>query len=229
MKAKVIGIIDETPLVRTLKLKLSEKVTFKPGQFICFIFTEGEGSEKRVARRSYSISHWQKQPTDELTITLNTSPDGKYSKAIYNSKLGTTFECDGPHGIFVPKKSKNPILFIAAGTGITPLMTMMEALKDSGRQMCCIYSVKKQENLVFWKELNNLKEKNKLHCCFTLTQEASKEWVGQKGRITKQMIKNVLRPSAEVYICGMPDFVKLVTGYLAELNIPKDNIHTEHW
>ncbi len=229
MKAEVIGVIDETPLVRTIQFKLSEKVTYKPGQFMSLIFTEGQGAERKVSRRAYSISHWKKQPTNEITITLNESPEGKFSKKIYNSSLGATFECDGPHGIFVPKESKNPILFIAAGTGITPLMTMMEALKDSGREMCCIYSVKKQENLVFWKELKNLKEKHKLHCCLTLTQEDPPAWDGQKGRISKEMIKKVLKPNVEIYICGMPDFVKLVAGYLAKLNIYKENIHTERW
>lgn len=229
MKAKVIAVTDETPLVRTIKLKLSEKIIYKPGQFISLIFTEGEGVEKRVARRAYSISHWVKQPTDEVPITLNVSPDGKYSKIIYNAKLGATFECDGPHGIFVPKESKNPMLFIAAGTGITPLMTMMEALKDSGREMCCLYSVKKPENIIFRKELAYLKENHKLHCCFTLTQEVPKDWDGQKGRVTKEMIQKVYKKNAEIYICGMPEFVKIVQIHLAELNISKELIHIERW
>jgi len=229
MKAEVIEVIQETPLVNTLKLKLDQKVTFKPGQFICLIFRQNEDGKDKIYRRSYSISHWQEQPTDILTITLNESINGKFSRKIMRSIIGDTFEVDGPHGVFALKETENPLLFISAGTGITPLMTMIEAVKDANKDMTCLYSIKKLENAVFKKQLEDLEKGNKLKCHLTITEDVPEGWNGFTGRITKEMIEKILQPNSEVYICGMPDFVKLTLSFLEELKVPKEQIYTERW
>ncbi len=219
MKAKIVNITQETPLVRTLTLETEEKINFKPGQFIMVILNDND----KVIRRAYSISHYQEQPTNKITISLNETPNGNMSSFLFNSKVNDTLEIDGPHGLFTLQETNNPKLFIAAGTGITPLMTMIESLENCEMDQTLIYSSKKEELILFNDRLNQIANLNFIP---TLTQET---WDGHNGRITKELIENNLREGSEIYICGMPEFVKRITSFLEELNVESSRIHTERW
>tara|TARA_Y100000310_G_scaffold97479_1_gene95114 strand:- start:3733 stop:4416 length:684 start_codon:yes stop_codon:yes gene_type:complete len=227
MNAKIIDIIDETSKVKTFKFKLDEQIDYEPGQFIMLILEEGEGESKTVARRAYSISSWNSQPTNEITITLNHTPHGKFSTCLFNSKIGDKFRADGPHGLFKLNNSDKPVLFLAAGTGITPLMTMIESLKDSDREMTLVYSIKKKEDIIFSKKLQEIADSKRLKFIPTLTQEEAEGW--KTGRVTQELIGEAISHPTEAYICGMPEFINSVKEFLKQLNIDEKDIHTERW
>ena len=191
------------------------------------ILKEGEGENKTVTRRAYSISRWNNQPTDEITITLNQVPNGKISTNLFNSKIGDELEITGPHGLFKLKSSDKSLLFLAAGTGITPLMTMIESLKNSNKEMTLIYTVKKKEEIIFSEKLKELKDLKKLKFIPILTREEIEGW--KTGRINKEMIEEIISPKQEAYICGMSGFVNSVVEFLKQLNIDEKDIHTERW
>ncbi|MDP3916839.1 MAG: FAD-dependent oxidoreductase [Nanoarchaeota archaeon] len=216
MKARITKIINETPYTKTFRLKLDKSITYKPGQFITVI-SKKDGV---VIRRAYSISNWFKQPTEEITITLNEVPNGKMSCFLFCKNINDTIDIEGPFGLFTLKETQNPVVFIAAGTGITPLMTMMQSLKD--KDITLIYSVKKQEDILFRDKLELLN----INKIITLTQE---KWNGQTGRISKGMILKNIKLNSDFYICGLPEFVKSVVSHLEELNVPKENVHVERW
>ncbi|MBT3865754.1 hypothetical protein HOF78_01475 [Candidatus Woesearchaeota archaeon] len=220
MKATIIEVIDESPTVKTLKLKLESPITFEPGQFITIIYN----IDNKLVRRAYSISHWTEQPTDTITITLNQTPNGVISPKIYNSQPKEVLELEGPFGEFKLDKKSNPVLFLAAGTGVTPLNTMIES--EDERELTLIYSVK-DENLILFKE--KLQNKENLNFIPTITNNIPDNWKGKTGRINKELIKENLKPNSEIYICGMQEFVKSMTTFLEELNIQKGQIHTERW
>lgn len=220
MKATVIEVIEESPLVKTLKLKLESSITFEPGQFITIIYKIDE----KLVRRAYSISHWTEQPTDTITITLNQAPHGTISPKLYNAEQNEVLELEGPFGNFKIDKKTTPILFLAAGTGVAPLNAMIES--ENNRQLTLIYSTK-EENLILFK--NKLENTANLTFIPTLTDNIPENWPGKTGRINKDLIQEHLKSNSEIYICGMQEFVKTMMGYLQELNIQKDQIHTERW
>lgn len=220
MKATVIEVINESPLVKTLKLKLESSMRFEPGQFITIIYK----IDDKLVRRAYSISHWTEQPTDTIKITLNQTPNGILSPKLYNSKQNEVLELEGPFGEFKLDKTNNPVLFLAAGTGVTPLNTMIES--ENKRQLTLIYSVK-EENLILFKE--RLENKANLNFIPTITDNIPDNWKGKTGRINKELIKESIKPNSEIYICGMQEFVNAMIIALKELNISKDQIHTERW
>jgi ferredoxin-NADP reductase len=146
---------------------------------------------------------------------------------LFNSKIGDEFETTGPHGLFKLNNSDRPALFLAAGTGITPLMTMIESLKDSDREMTLIYSAKKKEDLIFLKKLQELSNSKRLKFIPTLTQEGAEGW--KTGRITQELIGEAISHPTESYICGMPEFVNSAKEFLKQLNFDEKDIHTERW
>ncbi len=220
MKATVLDIIQENAEVKTLKLQLEQEITFKPGQFITVIYK----IDDKLVRRAYSISHWTKQPTNEITITLNQTPQGTISPKLYNVELNDVLELEGAFGNFILDNSTNPLLFLAAGTGITPLNTMIESNKE--REQTLIYSVRSKELILFNNELSNNK---KLNFIPTITDNIPEIWDGQTGRINKELIEQNIQPNSEIYICGMQKFVKTMITLLESLNIQKERIHTERW
>ncbi len=220
MKATVIEVIEESPLVKTLKLKLESSITFEPGQFITIIYN----LEGKLVRRAYSISHWTEQPTDTITITLNQAPNGTISPRLFNAKQNEVLELEGPFGNFKLDKKTNAVLFLAAGTGVAPLNTMIES--ENNRPLTLIYSAK-EENLILFK--NKLDNKANLTFVPTLTDKVPDNWPGKTGRISKDLIQEYLKPNSEVYICGMQEFVKTMITHLQALNVQKDQIHTERW
>lgn len=220
MKTTVIEVINESPQVKTLKLELEKEITFEPGQFITIIYN----LDNKLVRRAYSISHWTEQPTNQITITLNQTPNGTISPRLYNVKQNDVLELEGPFGNFNINKKDNPVLFLAAGTGVAPLNTMIESQKE--RPLTLIYSVR-AENLILFKE--QLESKENLNFIPTLTDDIPKGWTGKTGRINKELIKEHIQPNSEVYICGMLEFVKSMLIFLEELNVQKDQIHTERW
>ncbi|GEM_PF-1475227 len=229
MKATLKEYIQETPLVRTLVFEMDEEMVYEPGQFMSFIFTCEEDGKEKVMRRSYSISHWQKQPTKSFTTTLNEVPQGKCSGMLYNATVGTTFEITGPHGVFKLKESTKPHVFVAAGTGITPLMTMVEFLKDSGKDISVVYSVKSLDNMIFRDDLQTLESTSKINFIPLLTRETPEGWTGKIGRISQDILAEMEPATKEWYICGMLEFVKATEQYLETLDVPKEQIHVEKW
>lgn len=220
MKATVLEVIKENSEVRTLKLNLEQEITFEPGQFITIIYN----IENKLVRRAYSISHWAEQPTKTITISLNQAPNGTISPKLYNVNIHDVLELEGAFGVFKLNKSNNPALFLAAGTGVTPLNTMIESEKE--RDLTLIYSVRSEDLILFNETLNN---KSNLNFIPTVTDNISKSWTGKTGRINKELIETNLKENTEIYICGMQEFVKAMITILESLNVEKERIHTERW
>lgn len=220
MKATVLEVIKENSEVKTLKLNLEKEITFQPGQFITIIYN----IENKLVRRAYSISRWTEQPTKNITITLNQAPHGTISPKLYNVNVNDVLELEGAFGVFTLNKTNNPALFLAAGTGITPLNTMIES--ENERDLTLLYSVRSEDLILFNETLN---KKSNLKFIPTVTDNIPESWTGQTGRIDKKLIENNLKDNTEIYICGMQEFVKAMITILESLNVQKERIHTERW
>ena len=220
MKATVLEVIKENSEVRTLKLNLEQEITFEPGQFITIIYN----IENKLVRRAYSISHWAEQPTKTITISLNQAPNGTISPKLYNVKVNDVLELEGAFGVFKLNKSNNPALFLAAGTGVTPLNTMIES--EEKRDLTLIHSVRSEDLILFNETLN---KQSNLKFIPTVTDNIPESWTGETGRINKELIENNLKENTEIYICGMQEFVRAMITILESLNVQKERIHTERW
>ena len=225
--AEVTEVIQEAKDIKTLKLNLENPISFKAGQFLMIT---AEIEEKQI-KRAYSFSHYSKsQPTKTVYITFDLIPAGKMSTYLYNLSVGENLEVAAPYGVFTLEENLNEVVFIAGGTGISPLMSMLEQAIGTNIKASLIYSVKNPESMCFKTQLEALKNQKKLDFSPTITRETKQEWTGNRGRIDKDFIKQSIKTGNEhFYICGPAKFVEISKQYLEELGISKEKIHVERW
>ncbi len=234
----VIEMIKLSPSAKAIRLGLEgREFPFIPGQFVQVeIALEEKGSFKlhdkpNIQKRSLSISS---SPGEKryLELTIKEVPHGLVSGyMVHHLKLGDTLKILGPLGHFVFKKeeTKKHVIFLAAGSGIAPFMSMLRSIADNCPAVngTLFYSNKNTEEILWRQEIEKIIEKNKnLSCILTLTRQ---QWEGTTGRIDKKLIFSKVqeKENTDFYICGSPDFVKSMEALLKAEGIPKESIKKE--
>ncbi len=203
----------------------SERLKFKPGQFVMLSFPDDK------LKRAYSIFSSPTQKDLEFGI----KKEGDFTQRLFRCKEGEILNCTGPYGMFCfSDEIKNDIVLIAGGVGLTPLMSILRYVVDKKlpNKVTLLYSAKKISDFLCYDELKELSGKGKIKCSFTITKEEDIEGrQGHVGRINEEMIKeNVDNLKENVYfICGPKGMVDGVIEILKDLRLPKENIKTERW
>ena len=233
MIAEISKVMQETPTVKTLRLKLSKPMTFKPGQFIMIHETVTTNGKKEAVKRAYSIASPPSQK-NWIEITFNIIPDGKLSPLLFKKKKGEKLTISGPFGVFtfVPDATKE-VIFVCGGTGITPFMCMLRNAIECGANihMAMLYSVRTPVDIIYKKELFHLaKEHNNFDLGITITREPD-NWKGHTGRIDFNFIKEHTKNVKEAvfYVCGPPAFTQAMIQLLKGNGIKPKNVKIEAW
>jgi glycine betaine catabolism B len=230
---RVADIVEETHDVKTLRLVGEKPVLFsyRPGQFITFLLNiDGEDVE-----RSYSMSSSPSRP-HVLELTVKRVPGGIVSNWLCDHvKLGQRLTIKGPAGKFscfhYPAAK---MLFVGAGSGITPLMAMSRWIVDttSDVDVKLLASFKSPSDIIFRKELELISARHsRFQVAVTLTSgwHGTESWTGFRGRINKSMVC-MLAPDLDqrhVFLCGPEPFAAEVKNALRELGFDLAKLHNE--
>ena len=227
IKAVLRTITLQTRETSTLRFDFSLK--FKPGQSIAVTFP---GDPKK---RYYSISS---SPTegDFIEITVKTEIGSALLHTVSQLKRGDSLDIEGPFGgsLSLPEPVAEPLVFIAAGTGVTPFRSMIRYLLDEGNThaLWLLHSVRSKQELLFWEDFGAWAgEKNHFHYIPTLTRDFDNNWKNETGRIGKRLIrKHVTAQTCTYLLCGPGAFVNDMEKLLQEnLQVPADRIRREKW
>jgi ferredoxin-NADP reductase len=230
----VADIIVETADATTFRLVGEKPLLFayRPGQFVTLLLTiDGEDIE-----RSYSISSSPSRP-HVLELTVKRVPGGRVSNWLCDHVMpGERLTIKGPAGKFSCFDCPgSKMLFIGAGSGITPLMSMSRWIGDTTADVDAklLVSFKSPSDIIFRKELELISAR---HACFrvavTLTSAWSlrtESWTGLIGRFNKSMIQ-ALVPDLDkrhVFLCGPEPFAAEVKRILQELGFDMAKLHSE--
>jgi ferredoxin-NADP reductase len=126
--------------------------------------------------------------------------------------------------------SRHPLLFIAGGTGIAPLRSMiLECLHEGGHDhIALVYSARTPEEFAYEDELRQLDAAGKIALTLTLTGDA-KEWRHARGRAGDNHLADLATPRTLCFICGPRSMVTDVPQALVRLGVPREQIRTEDW
>ncbi len=236
---KVSELIELCPTAKAVRFELNGNAfNFMPGQFVMLqadLERTGKfkinGDKPKIQKRAFSMSS---SPTEKrfLEVTVKTTEEPFFSDYLINYLgIGEEFNVKGPFGIFYfdENKTKENIMLIGAGSGISPLMSILRYIdnKNLNIKAHILFSSKTEEEILWRDEIEKLSEKKNISHEFTLTRE---EWERTMGRVNREMIeKNLKNPSkTDFYLCGPPLFVKYVERILiVELKVPKENIKKE--
>lgn len=231
--ATVAALKDETPHVRTITLDVPGLPDYRPGQHVDIRLTAEDGYQ---AQRSYSIASAPEGARLELTIER--VDGGEVSPFLHDVLVvGDHFEVRGPiGGYFVwDGQSADPILLVAGGSGIVPLMSIIRQRSRIGSAAPCslLYSSKTQADVIYGAELETLAaEDDGLRVVHTLTREQPGGWTGYSRRIDAQMLEEVLGMTGRdvaVFVCGPTPLVEVAAAGLVRLGLPPSRVRTERF
>jgi ferredoxin-NADP reductase len=226
----VVGLVDETPRVRTLVLEPEDWAGHRAGQHLDVRLTAEDGYQ---AERSYSLAS---APGDGVQITVEAVEDGEVSPYLAQEVVvGDRFEIRGPiGGYFVWERALGgPLLLVAGGSGIVPLMAMLRHRAAEGADVPTrlLYSSRSWEDVVYRDELERLAGDG-LDVVHTLTRAQPPGWEGYARRVDAAMLEEVAwlaAPRPLAYVCGPTSFVEEVASGLVALGYEPGRIKTERF
>src|SRR5690606_2360943 len=232
---KVKSVEKSTPssVVITFDIPEELKDTFKfiPGQHI----TLKKELNSQELRRSYSIC--SSKETDALSIGIKAIENGTFSNYAQSIKPGDSFEVYPPEGHFTYETSQlkdQNIAAFAAGSGITPIMSIMkDVLQNTTAKFLLVYGNKTITETMFHKQITDLLEHypDRLFVQFIYSQK--EEDNALFGRIERSSINFMLRNKfhdvtfGAFYLCGPEEMTQSVKNVLLENEIPQEIIKTE--
>jgi ferredoxin-NADP reductase len=202
---------------------------FEAGQYIN-LFTQIEGVR---TSRPYSLSSSPKQRA-YYEITVARTRDGFVSDYLLDQvKLGDRFTANGPAGVFryQPVFHSKKSLFLAGGSGITPLLSMTREILDAGldRDVVMLYGCRNPEAALYHEELTAYTAAFPNFRYHLVVSDPVENWDGERGFLDEALIRRLVPDFAQrtSYICGpqvMNDFCK---SALEAMGVPEKKIRRE--
>jgi glycine betaine catabolism B len=230
----ILNCFDETPDTKTFRLGLPDGQRFEylPGQYIT-ISVEIKGEEYK---RSYSLASSPSRP-GRLELTIKRDPNGGVVSnwLIDNLNVGDTLKLKGPFGKFsLAKSMPAKILFLAAGSGIVPIMSMLRWIIDTDAcvDVILMVSFRSLSDIIYHDELNLIaaRHKNiKLYITLTKLSFDPSQWLGLMGRFNEKIICDCVQDMSDrtVYLCGPDSFMTENKQLLQRLGLPERQLYCE--
>ncbi|ANG63929.1 hypothetical protein A8C75_16595 [Marinobacterium aestuarii] len=224
---RCLGIVDETPDVKTFSfgLKGDESLEFKPGQFLNMTFTIGS----QDVQRCYSIASSPNRPR-QFAITVKRVPDGKVSNWLHDSfGVGHEVRIGLATGHFnCVDIEADKYLLLSGGSGITPGMSMVRWMLESGQQrdLHFIHSARSPVDIIFHDELLSIDRQWPGFQLSLLCEHKSsaRGWGGFRGRLSADLLQAICPDFLErrVFCCGPAPYMQAVRRVLEALDYPMD-------
>lgn len=232
--ATVASVRPETPKVRSFTLRLPQWMAHRAGQHYDIRLTAEDGYQ---AERSYSIAS-EPEREGEIDLTVERIEDGEVSTYLHDVVIpGDLVEVRGPIGGYFVWEAVmgGPLLLIAGGSGVVPLMAMIRHRTARGvsTPTRLLYSSRTQEDVIYREELDLLASaKSGFAVDHTFTRTQPPGWSGYSRRIDESMLREVLRlldGRPRVYLCGPTLLVESASSALVGIGVPADQVRTERF
>ncbi len=229
--ATITRIAGQTPTIKSFELELGgRELGFKPGQWVDFFVTI-EGAE---AIGGYSItSSPSVQTSIGLAVKLDEGDHPVTNWLHKEAQVGDKVEVSLGGDFYYTLDMTGPIVLIAGGIGLTPLMSIVRAIAESDRPTpaTLIYSASTPSEILFRHDLEEIARRNpNISLVFTITHPEGQQWSGHTGRIDDALLRSErVSPDSLFFICGPPDMIRDVIGMLVELGAPGSRIKYEQW
>ena len=245
-KFKVVSKVKETNDITSFYLAPhdgKELPGFQPGQFLTFQIPVPNQPQPVI--RCYSLSDSPFHP-DRYRVSIKRVPAPRDNPSAPPGLISTYFhdslnendivDVKAPSGHFCMSMTKKyPVVLLAGGVGITPLLSMLNAIAEMGsqREVWFFLGVRNKKEHAMKEHLEMVARENEnVHLKVFYSAPAETDVLNEdyhvKGRVNVENIKTFLPSSNfDFYICAPPPMVKDLRKDLAEWGVPKKNIHFE--
>ncbi len=208
---------------------------FKPGQFLTFSLDVPQREQPVI--RCYSLSN---APAETYRITVKRVEGGLASTHLNVAvEVGESLRVRGPQGHFVlDPGDRGPRVFLAAGIGVTPLLSMLNELASrggDGRPLTLYFGVRNGREHPFKEQLEGLARDHdwfELVVAYSRPDDSDREGVDyqHRGRVDTELLKRTLPPSDDpqsFYVCGPAPMMDGLVSGLEEAGVPRSRIRLE--
>jgi len=230
--------------------ELKNEFSFDPGQYL----TIKTAVNDELLRRAYSIC--SSIHDEVISVLVKRLPGGRVSNFLNDRvKVGDQFEVMPPGGHFkltLEEKERHCYFFFGAGSGITPLYSMIHSVLEEEPESQCylLYGNRDEDNMIFKEKLDRLRlvyqgrleieyllsrpKKEKLKGIKKWLGSPKIKWSGKVGRVGAEFIEPFLKRHKEknikgYFICGPGQMIEATVEALEELGIDKSIIHREYF
>ncbi|HEY3710440.1 MAG TPA: ferredoxin--NADP reductase [Amycolatopsis sp.] len=220
----VAEVVQETEDARSIVFEVPAEHTgafaYAPGQFLTLrIPSDRTGS----VARCYSLSSAPHEGRVQVTVKRT---DGGYGSNWVCDELraGSAIEVLAPSGVFCPASLDGDFLLFAAGSGITPVISILKsALERGGGRVVLVYANRDEKSVIFARALAELAARHPERLVVLHWLESL------QGLPRPEQLRELVRPYAghEAFLCGPAPFMAAAKTALAELNVPRDRVHVE--
>jgi CDP-4-dehydro-6-deoxyglucose reductase len=228
-----------SPAVRELVFEREDggPMQFAPGQWLNFSIP---GPHETEILRAYSIaSSPTGSPRFEIAVTR--IPEGPGSTFLHALAPGVPLRAIGPQGFFTRDVDNgSPSLFVATGTGITPLRSMLRAAVEAGatEPLWLLLGVRHEADILYRDELEALCASHPNVRTFVTLSRPGPDWQGRSGYVQAHIPELwrdlcALSPASDpphLYVCGLERMVKTVRDLVRkDLGAPRQQVHSERY
>lgn len=211
-----------------LKLQLDQTLNYKAGQYADLSLDSIPGRA-----RSYSFAT-PCQMDATLSFFVRKVPGGLFSTEVNDRDLlGQTVMVDGPAGEFWLRPSDAPMILVAGGSGLAPILALLKDAVDdqSHRPVTLLFGARTQQDLYRLEDIRNLalKWSSEFRFIPVLSQEdENSDWTGARGRVT-DVIPALSLEGSEAYLCGPPGMIDAAEARLIEGGVKRTSIHADRF
>ncbi|MBU0461399.1 MAG: FAD-dependent oxidoreductase [Nanoarchaeota archaeon] len=226
----VVSNIERQGRIILIKLDFNEGVSFDfvPGQYVMVNYHDDNGDFKR----SYSISS-DPEHKNSIELCIALKEGGRGSAVLDKVKQGDKLAIMGPLGKFHLEESPgNDVVFIAGGTGISPLRSMLKHLLniDYPGHVTLFYSFRTEADCLYEEEFRQLAKEHPKFTLVPTCTRADASWKGETQYVQDIFTKYVKGNSKkDVYACGPVPMVDAVFESLRKLGFKDSQLHREIW
>lgn len=230
-EVKVEKIVDLTHDIKciTFAFQGDEEMEFKAGQFVQLEVPEYDLCEETVYR-AYSISSVPSE-NKRFQLQIKYVTNGICTTYVHkHMQEGEIIKMNGPYGDFYLTDSDSDLIFMAVGSGMAPIKSILLDMLERGinRKATFLFGAKNTDDLFLVDELKALEKKlPNFRFVPTISRpDESKDWNGVTGRLTEILPKYLNNPeNTEAYLCAGERVIISYKEKLMELGIPENKIY----
>jgi 3-phenylpropionate/trans-cinnamate dioxygenase ferredoxin reductase subunit len=224
---RIIGQARLTHDITKLRVQLDDQLAYKAGQY-------GDVSIASLpnVRRSYSFAT-PSRPDREVSFFVRRVPGGLFSSHVNDTDVvGQEITVEGPKGEFWLRPADNPLLFIAGGSGLAPILALLQEAREArvNRPATLLFGARQKADLYALDEIEKIASDWGAFFNFipVLSEERRSSWSGRSGMVTS-LIPEIAAHDAQAYLCGPPLMVDAAMEQLIQLGVHNDRIYTDRF
>lgn len=218
--------LSATTMAIAVTIEHRAELTFLPGQYANIAVP---GTDQT---RSYSFSN---APNDDrLTFLVKLTPGGVMSTYLTDrAAVGDRLEFTGPHGSFFLRETERPVLLLAGGTGLAPVLSILRKLRDDGsrRRAHLIYGVSTDTDLVALDAIASVADGLpgfSWDYCVSDPHSTARNHGPERAHVMSLISpEHLYDGDVATYVCGPPPMVEAVRKHLTDAQVPLTGFYYE--